>query len=54
MILNQQQIDELRAWQHEKAPGGKIVFRLNLYDGGPMAIIQGQSGFEVDRRYLCD
>ena len=25
MKLTQQQVDELRAWQHEKAPGGKFL-----------------------------
>jgi hypothetical protein len=30
MKLTQQQVDELRAWQHEKAPGGKLLIENEI------------------------
>jgi hypothetical protein len=53
MTLNQQQIDELRAWQHEKAPGGELSI-MALFSGSAYAeLLKDGIAIEEYRNLSC-
>ena len=53
MKLTQQQIDELRAWQHEKAPGGELVIRFHSWEAKIVAVASGRDGTYF-KDFPCD